>query len=168
MLHPISGGQGPLPAVTPPVESPRVQPPQQEPNAEPRTPRRDQYTPEEAHIPTGLYWMGKDEDGQPAIFFDDPEVQVDRSPGQKDAEELRPEKLTPTKKAETVTANTDQVDQEIRKLREEKEQLQQQLNSETDQQKIKELERKLATVQRELEQKDNDAYRRQHTVLTFS
>ncbi len=169
MLHPISGGPGPLPAVTPSVEAPRVQSPQPaEPQSAPRSPGRDQYIPEEEHVPTGLYWMGKDEDGKPAIFFDDPETQADRGPVQEAPEVSPAAKQSPDKKVETVSGNTDQVDREIQKLREEKEKLQQQLNRETDAQKVKELERKLANVERELQQKDNDTYRRQHTVFTFS
>ncbi len=44
--------------------------------------------------------------------------------------------------------------------------MKQQINSETDEVKIKELEGKLAQVERELRQKDNDGYRRSHTVFS--
>lgn len=167
MLHPISTGQGPRPAgMTTPMEPSRVQPPQQRPEA--RAPMQDQYIPEEPHVPTGQYWMGRDEDGQPAIFFDAPEAPAERSPEQAEGEPAgsRLAKKAPEQKEEKVIGSTDQVDREIKKLREEREKLQQQLNRETDQQKAKELKQKLANVERELRQKDTDAYRRQHTVFT--
>lgn len=169
MLHPISGGQNLLPTVTAPVDAPRVQPPQQEePKPQPQAPRLDQYIPEEAHVPTSLYWTGKDEDGQPTIFFDAPEETTAPGVRPEALEEQQPVKQAPAKQAEKLTGNTDQVDQEIRKLRGEKETLQQQINREPDEQKRKVLEQKLAKVERALQQKDNDSYRRQHTVFTPS
>ena len=169
MLHPISGGQNPLSTVTAPVDAPRVQPSQQEaPKPQSQAPRQDQYIPEEAHVPTGLYWTGKDEDGQPTIFFDAPEEATAPSTRPEAPEELQPAKQAPAKQAEKLTGNTDQVDREIQKLREEKETLQQQINREPDEQKRKVLEQKLAKVESELQQKDNDSYRRHHTVFTPS
>ena len=47
-----------------------------------------------------------------------------------------------------------------------KTELEQQLNTETDEAKIKDLERQLAQVERELKQKDNDTYRQQHAAYT--
>lgn len=69
-------------------------------------------------------------------------------------------------KAEKCTGNTDKVDREIRKLKEKKKELEQQINLENDEKKKKQLEAKLSQVERELRQKDNDAYRRQHTVFS--
>ena len=40
-------------------------------------PMMDEYVPEEPQEPSGRYWMGKDEDGQPKIYFDDPERAAD-------------------------------------------------------------------------------------------
>ena len=57
------------------------------------------------------------------------------------------------------------MDREIEKLKKKKEELEQRLNTETDEAKIKDLERQLAQVERELNQKDNDTYRRQHTTV---
>ena len=76
-----------------------------------------------------------------------------------------PEKNDSDKKVEKCTGNTDRVDREIEKLKKKKKELEGQLQSETDDKKIKELEKKLAQVERELSQKDNDGYRRQHTVF---
>ena len=57
------------------------------------------------------------------------------------------------------------MDREIEKLKKKQQELEQRLNTETDEAKIKELERQLAQVERELKQKDNDTYRRQHTAV---
>ena len=69
------------------------------------------------------------------------------------------------KKDEVWEGNSDKVDREIEKLKKKQQELAQQLNTETDEAKIKELERQLSQVEQELRQKDNDAYRRQHTKV---
>lgn len=93
---------------------------------------------------SGLYRLGQDEDGRKKIFFDNPE-----------------------KPAEKCTGNTDKVDREIKKLKEKKKELEQQIRSASgDEKKARELESKLAQTESELRQKDNDTYRRQHS--TFS
>lgn len=167
MLHPISGGQGPLPAAI--SESPRVPPVQEEePKQESRPPMQDRYIPEEPHVPTGLYWMGKDDGGQPAIFFDDPAAPSGEEPQEEEPAPAGHRPANPDKKSDSVTGSTDQVDREIRQLKAEKAKLQQQLASETDERKTKALEKKLAGIEAELRQKDTDAYRRQHTVFTPS
>ena len=100
--------------------------------------------------PSGLYHMGKDENGNPKVMYDDP----------KKAEDAEPEE---------VTANTDKVDREIEKLKEKKQQLEQQIKAASgDEKKMKELEKKLVQIERELSQKDNDTYRRQHAVISHS
>ena len=126
-----------------------------------RTPVLDEYVPEEKQEPSGRYWLGKDEDGQPKIYFDDPE-RTDGEP----SDAPSPAKRAAGDKAERCTGSTDQVDREIERLRRRRETLEQEIRSQTDDAKIKELERKLAQVERELAQKDNDAYRRQHTVFS--
>ncbi len=72
----------------------------------------------------------------------------------------------PEKPEEKCTGNTDKVDREIEKLREKQKELEQQLQSATDDKKIEELKSRLAQVESELRQKDTDTYRRQHS--TFS
>ena len=90
--------------------------------------------------PSGLYHMGKDENGKPKVLYDDPKK---------------------------VTGNTDAVDREIEKLKKLKQQLEQQIrNAFGDEEKTRELEKKLAQVESELSQKDNDTYRRQHAVIS--
>ncbi len=101
--------------------------------------------------PSGLYRLGQDEEGRKKVFFEQPEVNSDN----------------PEQPAEKCTANTDKVDGEIKKLREKKQQLEQQIQSAAgDEAKVKELEKKLAQVESELSQKDNDTYRRQNAVIT--
>lgn len=140
-------------------------------------PVMDEYIPEEKQEPSGRYWLGKDADGQPKIYFDNPERAADAPAKQdklpdadspdKDREADTPgKKAANGRKAETCTCSTDAVDREIEKLKKKQEELKRQINSETDDTKIKELEKKLAQVESELRQKDNDTYRRQHS--TFS
>ena len=102
----------------------------------------DEYIPEEPSEATGLYRIAHDEDGAPRIEYDDPDG-----------------------KAETTTTNTDKVDREIKRLKEKREQLEQQLAS-ADPQAAEALERQLAQVESELRQKDNDTYRRQNAVIS--
>ena len=148
-------------------------------------PVMDEYIPEEPQEPSGRYWMGRDEDGQPKIFFDDPERAADApkqpegTPDAKKTEADVPETEEPDPagqgakgpdekkdKGETWECNTDKVDREIEKLKKKQQELEQRLNSETDEAKIKDLEHQLAQVERELKQKDSDTYRRQHAVYT--
>lgn len=106
---------------------------------------KDEYTHGEkpADKADGLYRLGQDDNGNPKITYDDP------------------------KKAEKHTVNTDQVDREIEKLKEEKKQLEQQLRAAAgDEERTKELERKLAQIESQLSQKDNDTYRRQRAVVS--
>ena len=107
--------------------------------------------------PSGLYHMGKDENGNPKVMYDDPK-KVKQSKGKSGSR---------GDDAEKVTGNTDAVDREIEKLKKQKQQLEQQIRRASgDEEKTRELEKKLAQVESELSQKDNDTYRRQHTVFT--
>lgn len=183
-MQPISGAipgaaQSPISAAGVKEPSKVLRP---EDEAQGRTPKpvMDEYVPEEPQEPTGRYWMGKDEDGQPRIYFDDPERAADAPEDAPDAENLNadaPENEGPDqagqgakgperKKDEVWEGNTDKVDQEIKKLKKKQQELEQRLNTETDEAKIKDLERQLSQVEQELRQKDNDAYRRQHTQVT--
>ena len=114
---------------------------------------KDEYISSEksGNKPSGLYRMGQDENGNPKILYDDPK---------------KVPKKSATGKAEECTTNTDAVDREIEKLKEEKRQLEQQIQAETDDEKVKELEKKLAQVEAELNQKNNDTYRRQNAVVS--
>lgn len=144
-------------------------------------PARDEYAPEEKREPYGRYWLGRDEDGGPKIYFDDPEADGENpaSPEaagppkaeepEKDKEPAAPGKPAPpdrSGKEEKCTADTDEVDRELKRLREKREELARRLSSETDGEKARALERKLAQAENELAQKDNDAYRRRRTKFT--
>ena len=151
----------------------KVQKPEEEAQGRQLKPVMDEYVPEEPQEPSGRYWMGRDEDGQPKIYFDDPERAADAPRRPEDAPEAEePDsadqgaKGPEGKKEELWEGNTDKVDREIEKLKKKQQELEQRLNSETDEAKIKDLEHQLAQVEKELKQKDSDTYRRQHAVYT--
>ena len=172
---------------------------------------RDEYISSEksGQKPTGLYRVGQDENGSRKIFFDDPKAghangKDDRSEESEDgkapkvypsghpamqnpdgAGELPSDKAggdSQGKPAEKCVTNTDKVDREIKKLKEKKQQLKQQIQSASgneasfghpsmpsgnkEENKIRELEKKLAQVENELSQKDNDTYRRQNASVS--
>ena len=114
---------------------------------------KDEYISSEksGNKPSGLYRMGQDENGNPKVLYDEPK---------------KVQKKSATGKAEECTTNTDAVDREIEKLKEEKRQIEQQIQAETDDEKVKELEKKLAQVEAELNEKNNDTYRRQNAVVS--
>lgn len=94
--------------------------------------------------PIGLYRLEKDENGEKKIVFDDP-----------------------NKKSEECTTNTDKVDREIEKLKEEKKQLEQKISAASgDDKKVAELKKRLEQIENELSQKDNDTYRRQNSTTS--
>ena len=142
-------------------ELPQTQRTEPESPVRSRTSVVDEYVPEEKPELSGRYWLGRDEDGRPKVYFDDPE----REDG-KPSDAPAPSKKATEDKAERCTGSTDQVDREIERLRRRKEALEQQINTQTDETRIRELERKLAQAVRELTRKDNDAYRRRHTVFS--
>ena len=152
----------------------KVQKPEEEAQGRQQKPVMDEYVPEEPQEPSGRYWMGRDEDGQPKIYFDDPERAANAPKQPEDTPEA--EEPDPAgqgakgpegekDKDEVWEGNSDKVDREIEKLKKKQQELEQRLNTETDEAKIKDLERQLAQVERELKQKDNDTYRRQHTTV---
>lgn len=143
----------------------KVQRPEDETQSRCQKPVMDEYVPEEKPEPSGRYWLGKDEDGKPKIYFDAPDAS-DASDGDKGAE--GPEKSGSDKDGQSCTCNTDKVDREIEKLKKQKQELEQQINRETDESKTEDLKAKLAQIEKELSQKDNDAYRRQHATYTYS
>lgn len=146
-------------------------------------PVQDEYVPEgeKKRESYGRYWLGKDGDGSPKIYFDGPEAAEDApaSPEavgppkaenpERDEEPEAPGKAAPPDKdgkEEKCVGNTDAVDREIRRLKEKKKKLEAKLDRETDGTRREALERQLAQVENELRQKDNDAYRRRHSTFT--
>ena len=68
--------------------------------------------------------------------------------------------------SEECTMSTDKVDREIQKLKEKKKQLEQEIKAASeDEGRIKELKKQLAQVESELNQKDNDTYRKQNASI---
>lgn len=129
--------------------------------------------------PVGLYRVGQDQEGNRKIFFNDPnkadparKTEGPRAEGNHREEDAagkapRADENKQGKSPETCVGNTDAVEREIRKLKEKKQQLQQQMQAASgDEKKIRELEKKLAQVEQELGQKDTETYRRQHTVFS--
>lgn len=137
----------------------KVQKSEEGSQSRPLKPVMDEYVPEEPQEPSGRYWIGKDEDGQPKIYFDDPERASDVSeerdelPGAENPKDELPDTDSPDKgmeadgperkaahgkKAEICRGSTDAVDREIEKLKQKWEELERQINSETDDTKVKE------------------------------
>lgn len=145
-MTPVSGMNAnaarPLTAAENVMGPPKTRQPDEETQNHPLKPAMDEYIPSEKPEPSGRYRPGRDEDGQPKVYFDNPENEG---------------------KAESrCTCNTDRVDREIEKLRNRKAELERRLNTETDEARVKELEKQLAQAERELREKDNDTYRRSH------
>lgn len=130
--------------------APKVQKPEEESPVRQLKPMMDEYVPGERAEPSGRYWMGQDEEGQPKIHFDDPE----RAAG------------APKKPEEKWVCDTDKVDREIEQLKKKQQELKQRLGTETNEARIKELERQLGQTEQGLHEKDNDAYRKQHATFT--
>jgi ABC-type phosphate transport system auxiliary subunit len=122
---------------------------------------QDEYISSEkaGNRPSGLYGLTQDENGNRKIVYDDPhkkECAVSEGVKSADGDD----------KSEKCTTNTDSVDKEIEKLKEEKKQIEQQIRSANgDEEKKRELERKLEQIENELSQKDTDSYRRQNAVI---
>ncbi len=108
---------------------------------------RDEYVPSEEKEPIGLYSVSPDKDGDPCVSLDYEKSKSDNSEG------------------DTITANTDNVDREIKALRNKEQALRQKLRS-ADEITAEKITRELEKVSAELDQKDNDEYRRQNTVFT--
>ena len=87
--------------------------------------------------PSGLYRLGQDENGNPKVMYDDPKRAAK-------AKDVQP-KEEPAKKK--------QLEQQIKAAAGDKE-------------KVKVLEKKLAQIEGQLSQKDNDTYRRQNAVIS--
>lgn len=137
----------------------------------PQKPLTDEYIPEEKQESAGRYRLGNDGDGNPKILFDDPQ-QPEAAPKTSSSDETKkadhPEKKASGSPGKSCRANTDKVDREIERLKKKQRELKQPLNTETDPTKAEALKKQLTQIENELRQKDNDSYRRQHTVYTFS
>lgn len=154
--------------------APKAQKPEEGTQGRPMRAAQDRYAPAERQEPYGRYWLGKDGDGQPKVFFTDPAKAADAPKKPKDApdtgragrdkEAEGPGKAG--KKEARCVGSTDRVDREIERLKKKKEELEKRLNTETDETKVRNLQRQLDQLKRELMEKDNDAYRKQHCTFT--
>lgn len=111
--------------------------------------RVDSYEPQPEEPPSGLYEVSADENGNQVITFDDPQKETNQE----------------TPATVKTTINTDQVDREIEQLRQAQTQLQQQIAMADSKEEKTSLEAELAQLERTLQEKDNEAYRRQHAVV---
>ena len=110
-----------------------------------------------------MYRVGQDGNGRRKIFYED----LSRFGRADEKGQPKVSGDDREKPAEKCITDTGKVDREIRSLREKKQQLEQQIRSAAgDRKKVRELERKLARVESELSQKDNDTYRRQHASVS--
>ncbi len=139
---------------------------------------KDEYISSEAsgNKPSGLYRLGQDENGNPKVFYDDPKKRAGKEAAEKESAEKEQagkkavdadQDENPKASEEKCVGSTDRVDREIKRLKEQKKQLEQQIRAAAgDEEKVKELQAELTQLESELSQKDNDTYRRQNTVFT--
>lgn len=131
------------------------------------TASKDEYISSEksGKKPSGLYHMEQDENGNPKIIFDTTKRAEEAESEQSKGAELK--ELSDNDRVKVTIGNMDKVKNEIKKLKEEKKQLEQQLKMAAgNEQKTKELKAKLAQVEAELSVKDTDEYKRQHAEYT--
>lgn len=115
---------------------------------------RDEYVSSETKEPIGLYRVSQNDEGSRQISYDDPNKAPEKI-GSSDDDKCE----------ETITANTNRVDKEIKELRERSRLLAEKLRA-ADPQSADAVRRELNEVYRELAQKDNDQYRRQNTMFS--
>lgn len=131
---------------------------------------KDEYIPSEKDEPIGLYAVSQDDEGNKEIYYDAPNRSADNdekaadSP-QKAEDNKNGEKSDDKEKSESCTANTDKVDREIERLKKRLKELEQHTAA-ADGKERERIEKQIKAVESELAQKDNDTYRRQHTIFS--
>lgn len=139
----------------------------------------DEYVRGETPEPSGRYWPERGAGGKPSVHFDGPAranaapaAQKERAPSASDRSDEPDQKAEPAKEAEPertekrCAVNTDRVDREIEALKKQKAELEKQLRAATGDAQTERLQARLEQIERELAQKDNDAYRRKHAAYT--
>ena len=115
--------------------------------------------------PSGLYHMEQDKNGNPKIIFDTAKKAEEAESEQPKGAELK--EVSDNDRVKVTIGNMDKVKNEIKKLKEKKKQLEQQLKMAAgNEQKTKELKAKLAQVEAELSVKDTAEYKKQHAEYT--
>lgn len=112
----------------------------------------------------GIYSVGHDAEGNTTVHYIDPHASEAKS-ALSPASEAPVSGVAPEKSSSTTTTNTDRVDGEIRRLKEQQQLIQQKLRAELDEEKKAELQSQLQQISIQLSQKDNDFYRRQNAVV---
>lgn len=124
-----TGSARPLAGAGRTLEAPQAQGPGAESRSRPPRPVKDEYVPEEKQEPSSRYWIGRNEEGHPKIYFHGPEQaaepsgQPETASGAEGPEEGKEaEGAEKKERGEALCAgNTDKVDREIEKLKKEKE-----------------------------------------------
>ena len=116
---------------------------------------RDEYikSEDEPQKSADIYRVEKDENGKQNVVYEKSDL-ADKS--NNDDRNITDE----------CTTSTNKVDAEIKKLKTEKQKIEQQLRGTHDENKQKELENRLSTIRAELKIKDTDVYRKQHAKYT--
>lgn len=111
---------------------------------------------------TGIYSPAKDENGESIIKFTNPDEQDDKKVSDSQGNPSDDEK-----NAVKCTVNTDSIEAEIKELKEERKEIQKQINQAADDpDKKAELEKQLSDIEAEIKEKDNDTYKKQHASYT--
>lgn len=131
----------------------------------PQQPAGGPARPEAGDAPASGGAQPQDAPAQPRQAEDAPDADAPQ-PGR--AAEGPEEKRLPEDDQERCTVDTGRVDREIEALKKQKQELERQLKAETDETKARALRARVAQIEQELSQKDNDTYRRQHAEYSFS
>ncbi len=116
----------------------------------------DKYAPAEEKEPIGIYKVSSDEAGTKMVDFDAPKQERDYS---------EPENSGNNEISESCTGNTDAVDREIKLLKEKQQILAAKLRG-ADESEAVHIQKQLDSITNELSLKDNESYRREHTIFS--
>lgn len=147
------------------------------PQRGPFAPNVDKYIHSDETASAGLYRKGKDDEGNPTIIFDNParktmpmdSENTTNAMDKKDSGE-EPAKAKDSEGGVTrCDMNADKVEEEIKKLKEKKAELEQQIAKAAENPDTQaKLEKKLQQIENEIKVKDTDSYKRQHTEYTYT
>lgn len=129
-----------------------------------RPPRFDEYGKNDKEVPSaGIYSVEKDENEKSSIVFDGL-----KKPSQQSAAPAKPPSEAGEPEIMQCTVNTDKVYAKIKKMKEQKQNIQQQLKQAENPEEKATLQKQLANIETELRAKDKGAYRRQNASYTYS
>ncbi len=116
----------------------------------------DEYVPAEEKESIGIYKVTSDEIGNKTVEFDSLKRESDDSELKSSDDNDIPE---------SCTGNTDAVDREIKLLKEKQQILASKLRN-ADESETAHIQKQLDSIAHELSLKDNDSYRKEHTVFS--